>query len=462
MVALMCSQPLRACPESIFPPVSDNELLIAPERVESLLDKSKMARASECDELAADLAQLFFWGVGIQPVDFTAAARQLAFLQALSPGDATLRLLEPAVVLLGKSARLDVDEAMRRYLREINSGDALRRDKALAVLNQLAREQPKVNLQGQPLYLDAGRHLPAPAAQRGVILDADQGRLLVDSGSGMPALRWISPGLELPALAGPMAFFAHRAPGADQRRQQWQMPSQSLTTGLLRSGFGQRDQFLEIQCTATVIGPQWLLTAAHCLSAPDGGDEVLQQLAFAWRGERWVVSQAWRHQEHRAGDQQRGNVDQYSGSDVALLALAAPLPVTDFPRLASPDSEVEIYSFGYPQDKAPGTLWASECRGQLRRPDGPGGLRVYRLDCSNTVGQSGSAVIDKARPDTVYGVLSARVREQQDDFNVFAAFSPALVKDIQRLISGDTAIQASGRSRFLQRYYAAPEVISRK
>lgn len=454
MIALIFSPFASAegCPYEFFPPVADTQLLMPADRLPNLLQFE--SKTEDCPELLADFAQLYFWGIaGLSP-DMQRSAHYLVQLRAIAPVHSVLRLLEPAMVLLGESHRYSLHEALRRYQREINSGQPLRRDKALAVINQLAAVGQRVDVSDQKLFLDPQHTTPAAFnGNRAVVLNAEAGLLFAYGHSGGLELLWAKP---LPSGKAAfkhvneyLSFFAAgNDSGLDHRRQQWRMPVQQLHSGIIRSRFmtqrGQRD----IHCTATVIASQWLLTAAHCLSPPqDAANGQLSELFFEWQGEKRVVSEIWRHRKHRAAAEGAGEVLAYSGSDLALIKLQVGVNVAEFPQLNSPAATpLQIISYGYPQDKTPGSLWASKCQAKpyLRAENGYGD--VYRLNCSNSVGQSGAAILNSAHPQQIFGVLSARVRQGTDDYNVFAAFAPDLVKDVRGLVFG-----AKDESRYFER-----------
>ena len=124
-----------SCPPRFSPPSYSEQLLIDETHWQAMQEQRD--RVTECPQLAADFAQAYFWGGTAWSADFF-EARQFADLANVAPSQKwQLRLLNAAFVLFDQRHD-DLDTAIAVFQRELASENILRRQRAWAVLNQLA------------------------------------------------------------------------------------------------------------------------------------------------------------------------------------------------------------------------------------------------------------------------------------------------------------------------------------
>lgn len=448
---LLAAPSLRAedCPPVFYPPAISPALHIPAEAVETLL--SHRERAASCVGVAADLAQLYFWGALNHPGDITLAQRYFQLAAAGPVLQSNLRALQPALVLLGLDSGMGRREAVRRLQREIRSGDLLRRDKSLAVLNHVAHRLPTVNFLPGSLYLDQGLTQAGDAPRGPALLLASTAQslgLLLPGRDGAPQLFWAQADSVTESGKRFTGFFlSSPQQNKDLRQQLWQRPGAKSQTVKLFTVFSPAsNEAYENQCSATFISGDWLLTAAHCFySAADEPAARVTAVSIEGLGlhsaRRMAVAEVWVHAGHDEADDARGDLLRYSGSDIAMLRLVRGVASAAAPSLSSllPRASAQVQSLGFPRDKR-GGLWSSRCDSKLL--DGGRGTMaaVYRFDCVSAPGQSGAAIYDGwlAQGDMV-GVLSARARSAQMNTSVYAAFTPDIIAAIEALRSGENS-----------------------
>ncbi|WP_295872165.1 trypsin-like serine protease [uncultured Zhongshania sp.] len=458
LMFLLCSHKSFAeCETPRFPaPTSQNLLPLVDSQ---FYIPEGVSKFSPCQYSKAELAQYYFWGLGLPAPDIEKAFKFAKQSLKSDKWPYELALLHAAFVIKGLDNSISKVEAVRRFQREILSGDALRRDKALATLNQLSEFLPRVKTVADAVYLDSALKQPAalvPASGFKLTARGNKFLILLADDNGAPSLYWAT------ALAddstSPHLVFQRRASlgahGAEDIRQQlWRFPSSMPLSGVLLSRFIQSDGSLfESRCTATVLAAEWLISASHCLYTPNG-EGHLQSLQFridsfsgsipvaiAQNNHRaMAISSAWQHRQHHPQDQHNGQLGRYSGSDIALLKLATPIQLAKHPKLAVPDRQsVWVESLSYPNDKPFNTLWASRCRSTLWREGEQALSDLYVLDCFSHAGQSGAVLIQRgAGEGQIVGVLSARIYNDSINQPVFAAFTGPLIKEIRSIIAGE-------------------------
>ncbi|MCG7363531.1 trypsin-like peptidase domain-containing protein [Roseomonas sp. ACRSG] len=194
-----------------------------------------------------------------------------------------------------------------------------------------------------------------------------------------------------------------------QRVDETAAPWQSL--GRVQTELGQR-------CTGTLIAPDRVLTAAHCLTAPRREQLVqpgsvhflLGYAAGQFRAHRRVVAFQV-SAGYRPAD--RGP----AGTDWAILQLAAPLDAPFLPlRPARPGDQIMLG--GYQQDRAEVLMADPNCRVLSLQQEA--GAAVLRHGCAGTRGASGAPLLRReAHGDwSIIGVAVAAARQQAGGFAV--------------------------------------------
>lgn len=227
---------------------------------------------------------------------------------------------------------------------------------------------------------------------------ATAGWLMLGSAAAEPVI----PRSELPGLG---------AGATRQRVDETTAPWQSL--GRVQTELGQR-------CTGTLIAPDRVLTAAHCLTAPRR-DQLVQPgsvhfllgyTAGQFRAHRRVVA-FQTSKGYRPAD--KGPV----GADWAVLQLEAPLDVPSLPlRLARPGDRIMLG--GYQQDRAEVIMADTDCR--VLSLQQQAGATVLLHGCAGTRGASGAPLLRREPKDgwAIVGVAVAAARQQAGGLAVSA------------------------------------------
>ncbi|MFT7406208.1 trypsin-like serine peptidase [Zhongshania sp.] len=445
------------CSDGIFPSAASAWLLPTAEK---RLEFGEYINASPaaCEYTNIELAQWYFWGEGSQGaynrgVDLERAYRYATQALSANHWPYELALMHAAFVIKGMDTGLSLEEAVRRYRREILSGNPLRRDKALAMLNQLSSFLPRVITAPNAVFADS--RLTEPLAQGPILAvqlsqDGKKTLILAADTDGAPRLLWANAVADADKSIS-LTFQRRASLGAsgaeDVRQQLWRLPTSMPRSGILLSRFTQADgSYYESRCTATQLASQWLISASHCLFTP-AGDGHLRSLQFiadptAFSGSDGAakrVSAVWHHRQHHPENQHNGELGRYSGSDIALFKLATPIPLQTPPMLATPNSQNPwVENLAYPNDKPRYTLWSSRCRSSLWQRGTQKLADLYVLDCFSYAGESGAVLTqnnDSQRQ--IIGVLSARISNDSINQPVFAALTHALIKEIKTVMAGE-------------------------
>ncbi len=424
----------ETCPPRFAPGANSDALYIADadwRRMQALRD-----RLGDCPQLAADFALVYFWGRRDLPADL-----QQSWQLAQRARDSVawldqLRLLRSVYVLAGLSAEYSVEEALRRLRGEFSRESAIYADKVMALLNQLL------------LWLPL-REVASGAGELALALP--QGGLLVADAQGQP--RWRDGQGAVPSSRRPQALFYDR--GGRQRLRLWRPPLAqpgSWVVGLLHSDYGEAG---DAHCTATAVAERWLITAAHCLFAATAESLLARQVRFYPQPLQQPMlflkpRRAWLLANHHH-QLLRGDIDAYSGSDLALLELPEPLPgEVLFADLAVANlASQAVFSLSYPNDTAPRSLWLSLCQAAPLPGHRGAAMVLLGLNCQNSAGQSGALIWSDDLAPRALGLLSANLWRGERSQSVAAGFSKVLLADIQRIMAGETPRLTEWNSLYL-------------
>ncbi|ANB34054.1 V8-like Glu-specific endopeptidase [Rhodovulum sulfidophilum] len=189
-------------------------------------------------------------------------------------------------------------------------------------------------------------------------------------------------------------------PLAEAQHRAWRAIGRVNVAGFDTGGF----------CTGTLIAPDRVLTAAHCLYALRGGARAQPGQVHFLAG--WYKGS---YAAHRTARALRPNPGFHPGkkpdsrslrSDVAILLLETPITGIAPLALALPERiGPEVTVIGYRRDRPNALSRVRDCRVLVQSPGMAG------LSCPVTKGLSGAPVLQRAgRGWQVVGVISAALR----------------------------------------------------
>ena len=166
-------------------------------------------------------------------------------------------------------------------------------------------------------------------------------------------------------------------------------------------------------CTATLIGPDTVLTAAHCLDPVITGFRDADQLKFVagWlKGDYAALGTGLGiapDEGYRMGDVQ-------IGTDIATLTLSEALEVPPIPLISLPNTASSVVKIGY-DHRRPHALERHTCPILAREG------RALLLACDSHPGNSGAPLlINDGNQWKIVGVVSASIPSKNQTIGVLA------------------------------------------
>ncbi|CAM3449182.1 trypsin-like serine peptidase [Parendozoicomonas haliclonae] len=221
-------------------------------------------------------------------------------------------------------------------------------------------------------------------------------------------------------------------------------------------------------CSATIIGENHLITAAHCV-VDSGAGRVKKRIEFfpRFRGENYrfpgrrYISKAWISKEYlkqaklkafdAEGDLKSINpkemqhdlaileVKPLNGKSVNSLGMAGSFFTKKNEQGQYPDDVYEMQLASYPSDKEDGTLWYEEC---FVKHDY---ANIARTSCDTAPGASGSSIFQYDQEYDQYyikGVLSADAKAE----NYVTWFTQTTFGALSALIKNEGSTQSYFKS----------------
>ncbi len=195
-------------------------------------------------------------------------------------------------------------------------------------------------------------------------------------------------------------------------------------------------------CTATLIGKNYLITAAHCVFHPDKGG-VPESILFTPdlyrqkedRQALYFVERIFLPKEHVELRNKDVNFKDYMvASDLAVLKIAEQSvsksagEAYGYLEIAPTLQSQNVTIISYPGDKPKGTQWIQEKCGFSPYQ------RFMSVDCDLIIGASGGAIITEPQTNPrIRGVVSGETTTH----NLSAILTDSIVAAIQRILRGE-------------------------